>query len=89
MSNPKRHHFVPKWHLERFADRDGFLHIYDKAKGLWRRQKPQQVMTVNRYYRQNWAPEGIDPDILEKSMGAKQEPEQRMHLTGYWPKLLI
>lgn len=77
MSNPKRHHFVPKWHLERFVNNDGFLYVYDKTTGLWRRQKPQQIMTINRYYKQEWAPEGVDQDILEKSMGSKLEPEAK------------
>ena len=77
MSNPKRHHFVPKWHLEKFVDDDGFLHIYDKTADLWRRQKPKQVMTVNKYYTQEWAPAGVDPNILEKSMGTKLEPQAK------------
>jgi len=34
-------------------------------------------MTVNRYYRQEWAPEGIDPNILEKTLGATIEPDAK------------
>lgn len=32
-------------------------------------------MRIGRYYRQAWAPEGVDPDILEKSFGSKLEPD--------------
>ncbi|HDH28847.1 MAG TPA: DUF4238 domain-containing protein [Euryarchaeota archaeon] len=77
MSNPKKHHFVPRWHLEKFVDNKGFLHVLDKVKVAWRRQKPKEVMVVNQYYRQKWAPEGIDPNILEKSLGSKLEPEAK------------
>lgn len=34
-------------------------------------------MTVNRYYRQEWVPEGVDPDILEKIMGSRLEPDAK------------
>ena len=76
MSAPKRHHFVPKSYLERFKEPDShFLNLYSKRSGLWRRQKPDQVMVRNKYYRQNWAPDGVDPNILEKKLGEELEPK--------------
>jgi hypothetical protein len=76
VSNPKRHHFVPKAYLMGFVELDsGFLNIYSRRSGLWRRQKPDQVMVRNKYYHQDWAPEGIDPNILENRLGQQVEPE--------------
>ena len=42
---------------------------------MYRRQKPKEVMVINRYNRQEWAPEGTDPDILEKTLGTWIEPD--------------
>jgi hypothetical protein len=78
MESPKRHHFVPRWYLEKFVDPEtGFLHVYDKITERWRRQKPREVMTINRYYQQKHAPEGVDPDIFEKGLGSTLEPEAK------------
>lgn len=75
MSIPKRHHFVPESYLNGFAEEGtDFLNVYSKSSGLWRRQKPNQVMVRNKYYRQEWAPEGVDKNILEKTLGSTVEP---------------
>jgi hypothetical protein len=74
MSTPKRHHFVPRAYLESFVDSEGFLHLYSKHSALWRRQKPEKVMIRNKYYRQNWVPDGVDYNILEKSLAKDLEP---------------
>jgi hypothetical protein len=74
LSNPKKHHFVPQWYLKQFVDHDGHLNLYDKVNGLWRRQKPKEVMHRNKYYHQGWAPEGVDENILEKTLGNHIEP---------------
>jgi len=34
-------------------------------------------MRINKYYRQEWAPEGIDPNILEKLAGEMIEPKAK------------
>jgi len=75
MSAPKVHHYVPAAYLRRFTDDDGYLWIYDSKRKEVRRQKPEQVMRIGRYYRQAWAPEGIDPDIIEKSVAVGLEPD--------------
>lgn len=76
MSTPKRHHFVPVSYLYGFVeDSTDFLNIYSKQSGLWRRQKPEQVMVRNKYYHQTWAPDGVDKNILEKKLGAELEPK--------------
>lgn len=76
MSNPKRHHFVPESYLDGFAeDGTGFLSVYSKRSDMWRRQKPKQVMVRNKFYHQDWAPSGVDKNILEKKLGAETEPK--------------
>lgn len=67
-SNPKKHHFVPRSYLARFTDTSGFINVYDRASGQWRRQRPEKVMRSSYYYRQEWAPAGVDPNVLEKSI---------------------
>lgn len=75
MSNPKRHHFVPKAYLKGFVDESSdFLHVYSKREGKWRKQKPKEVMVRNKYYHQDWAPDGVDKNILEKRLGSTIEP---------------
>lgn len=76
MSNPKRHHFVPESYLNGFVeDNTGFLNIYSKQSHLWRRQKPKQVMVRNKYYYQDWAPDGVDKNVLERILGSGPEPK--------------
>ncbi len=78
MSNSKQHHFVPIWYLNRFSDKStGFLDVYDKHTKCFRKQKPNKVMKINQYYKQKWAPEGIDPNILELFAGEFLEPKAK------------
>lgn len=68
---------MPHWYLKRFVDSNGFLHVYDKEAAGYVRRKPREVMAINRYYRQAWAPKGVDPDVLEKRTGQWLEPRAR------------
>lgn len=68
-NDPKKHHFDPCSYLARFTDTAGFLHVYDRTSAQWRRQKPKEVMHIRNYYRQEWAPAGVDQNVLEKSLG--------------------
>ncbi len=72
-NNPKKQHVVPSSCLERFTDTSGFLHVFDRSSNQWRRQRPKGVMHIRYYYRQEWAPAGVDPNILEKSLGEWME----------------
>jgi hypothetical protein len=69
-NNPRRHHYVPRSYLERFTDSSGFLHVYDRTSKQWRRQKPNNIMHIRDYNRQEWAQEGVDQIILEKGLGS-------------------
>jgi hypothetical protein len=73
----KNHHYVPKFYLEKFTNDEGFLSIYDDASSSFRRQRPKEVMKINSYYRQEWAPEGIDKNILESTLGEWLESESK------------
>lgn len=77
-SVPKLHHFVPKSYLARFADASGFLHVFDRKTRTFRRQRPKEVMRINSYYKQEWAPAGVDPNILETRLGEWLEPEAKV-----------
>jgi hypothetical protein len=77
MSKPKKHHFVPRWYLKRFTDANGYLAVLDRRTSTLRRQRPENVMTITHYYRQLWTPAGIDPNILEKSLGATLEHDAK------------
>ena len=65
----KMHHYVPRSYLARFANDGGFLHIYDRSSRKFRKQRPKEVMKINSYYRQEWAPPGIDPNAFETTLG--------------------
>jgi hypothetical protein len=76
MDTLKRHHFVPESYLYGFVEGDSsFLNVYSKRLDIWRRQKPKQVMVRNKYYHQDWAPDGVDKNIFEKRLGAELEPK--------------
>ena len=40
-----------------------------KAQSEGMVKKPKKVMKINKYYHQKWAPDGVDPNILEKTFG--------------------
>lgn len=76
-NKPKIHHFVPRSYLARFTDDEGFLHVFDRSSDQFRRQKPKEIMRINSYYRQAWAPAGVDPDILENGLGEWLEADAK------------
>lgn len=73
----KMHHYVPQSYLARFVDDHGFLHVFDRGTKRLRRQRPKKVMKINSYYRQDWAPEGVDRNILETKLGEWLEAEAK------------
>ncbi|MDO8927109.1 MAG: DUF4238 domain-containing protein [Sideroxyarcus sp.] len=69
-NTPKSHHFVPESYLKRFTDSNGYLHIRDTARNQTRYQIPKKIMKIDAYYRQAWAPSGINPNILENGLAS-------------------
>ena len=85
-SRAKNHHYVARSYLARFVDDQGFLHVYDRTAKNLRKQRPKEVMKINSYYRQEWVPAGVDPNLLETSLGEWLEAEaksaiDKLHLT--------
>lgn len=76
-SRAKNHHYVPRSYLARFVNDQGFLHVYDRAAKKLRTQRPKEVMKINSYYRQEWVPEGVDPNVLEIGLGEWLEAEAK------------
>lgn len=74
------HHYVPRSYLARFVDDNGFLYVFDRGSKSMRRQRPKEIMKINSYYRQAWAPTGIDTNILETSLGEGLEAETKVSL---------
>ncbi len=52
MTTPKRHHFVPRMHLNRFVDKSGRLYWFDKrfSERVVRPSTPTQVFAENHLY---------------------------------------
>jgi hypothetical protein len=52
MTEPKRHHTVPRTYLERFTAKDDFLTVYSKFAGKKFKQRSTQATVQNYYYSQ-------------------------------------
>jgi len=76
-STAKGHHYVPSSYLGRFADSEGFLNVWDRPRRKSRRQRPAEVMKIRYYYRQPWAPQGVDPNIMETALGQDLEDKAK------------
>lgn len=71
MSQPRRHHYLPRFYLESFS-REGTLTIYDRSKNEYRRQIPEKVAVEKDYYAV------IDADG-KKDMGVERFLEKIEH----------
>ena len=50
-NNPKRHHYLPKFYLNKFCNcKSGFLWVFDRQKNEYRQQKPVNTAVKRRYY---------------------------------------
>lgn len=51
-ANPRKHHYVPRFLIERFADEHGKVNAYDRiTQRTQQKQNPKQVLVVNDFYR--------------------------------------
>jgi hypothetical protein len=70
LSDPKRHHYVPRFYLRRFTDESGLLWVYDRKKdGQCRGQTPENTTVANRFYGYVRA-DGTYTDEIERSLAA-------------------
>lgn len=56
-----REHYVPKFYLERFANDDGFVQIYNFEQHKLYPQRPRNVCFENNLYETEW--EGANPEL--------------------------
>ena len=49
MPEPKRHHYLPQFYLEGFAE-EGTLWVYDRVEREYREQTPHNTAVVSHYY---------------------------------------
>ncbi len=83
MSNPKLHHYVPQFHLRRFADPTGRLRVWDRENDKIFSARPGSVAAEsNFYFLPELAEQGHDPLTMERQF-ADLEGEVSA-ITGQW-----
>lgn len=83
MSEPKLHHYVPQFHLRRFADERGQLWVWDKQSDRIFRTSPGGIAAETQFYRlTQYEPEGHDPLTLEKQLS--QMEGEVTQITDQW-----
>lgn len=50
-TQPKRHHYVPQFYLNNFADKQGKIWVYDRKIKEYRHQSVKDTAVQNNYYR--------------------------------------
>lgn len=68
MTDAKRHHFLPKFYLEGFS-REGWVWLFDRPRGEFRRQRTKQVAVIGRYYSVATV-DGPNPAVVERLLGS-------------------
>lgn len=83
MNAPKLHHYVPQFHLRRFADVSGRLWAWDKQNDRIFQTSPGAVAAENQFYRlTQYEEEGNDPLAMEKQL-SEMESEVSL-ITDQW-----
>jgi hypothetical protein len=49
LNNPKRHHYLPRFYLNKFCE-NGLLWVFDRKKNEYRKQPPINTAVKNKYY---------------------------------------
>jgi len=68
MTEPKLHHYVPRFYLNYFLGSDGKLWIYDKETAKVFSAGPNRIAAESQFYRIPEALGGHDPLAIEKSL---------------------
>ena len=50
MNEPRGNHYIPRMHLQSFADKDGYIHLFYKPKRKSFSVKPENAFVVNDLY---------------------------------------
>src|SRR6266446_6167352 len=87
MGEPKLHHFVPQFHLRRFADDRGLLWVWDRDRDRVISATPKSIAAERHFYRlTEFAEHAQDPLTMEKQF-ANLEADAAS-ITDYWLKSL-
>lgn len=69
MTEPKLHHYVPQFHMRRFADENGWLWAWDRHADRVFRTSPGGIAAETQFYRlTQYEADGHDPLTLEKQL---------------------
>jgi hypothetical protein len=68
----RKHHYVPRFYLKRFADADDMLTVVDRRFGTVKRKSPSAVFWEIDYYRVD-GDEGTDPTAWETAFGKLED----------------
>lgn len=69
LQNAKQHHYVPVSYLKKFRSAAGLLWRFDRERQTIRQTSPKAIMYLENYNRQDHAPPGVDPNVLEIGLG--------------------
>lgn len=71
MSEPKLHHYVPRFYLKNFLNNRSRLYVFDKTTDKIFPTTENSVAAENQFYRlPEPVPEGVDPLVIEKNLAA-------------------
>lgn len=88
MTEPKLHHYVPKFHLRRFANKQGRLWAWDKQADRVFRTSPGGIAAEKQFYRlTQYEADGYDPLTMEKQL-SEMEGEVSL-ITDQWLEWLL
>lgn len=77
MSDPKLHHYVPRFYLERWLDRDGRIFVFDRESPRVFRSTTSSLAAEQQFYRLDaFAAAGLDPLVMERQF-AEVESDAR------------
>jgi len=83
MSEPKLHHYVPRFYMRRFTDSAGRLWVLDKLSDVIFAANPNRIAAETNFYRiQELEDHGHDPLTMEKQF-AELEHEVAL-ITAQW-----
>src|SRR5947209_20048394 len=83
VSEPKLHHYVPRFHLERFTDARGRVWSFDKSTKRVFAAGPGAIAAESQFYKlPEFVGTAVDPLFLEKQFAA-MESEAR-NITACW-----
>ncbi|MDY0938321.1 DUF4238 domain-containing protein [Pseudomonas viridiflava] len=73
MSEPKLHHYVPRFYLKNFLNNRSRLYVFDKTTAKIFPTTENSVAAENQFYRlPKPVPEGVDPLVIEKNFAAME-----------------